>query len=83
MSEISIKTPVSRQRQYQLRQLAKGLCMLCASPLFTKSHCAKHAALFNTGVAARMRRKYGFQPWKPGGPGRPPKSAQQHEGGTP
>lgn len=33
---------LSRQRRYQLRHLAAGLCQLCRNKLFTETKCRKH-----------------------------------------
>ena len=45
------KHPVSRQRAYQLRHEALGLCLLCSKPVVTKAHCLKHA------IAAREQQR--------------------------
>lgn len=64
-------TPVSRQRRYQLRHAARGLCMLCPLPVkHSRQYCARHA---EADRIARRRRS-GSQPWRPGKPGRPPGS---------
>lgn len=34
--------PISRQRKYQLRHIAQGLCALCNRKLFTATKCRKH-----------------------------------------
>lgn len=38
--------PISRQRQWQIEQVRKGLCMLCLNPLAAgdKHRCEKHRA---------------------------------------
>lgn len=46
---------MTRQREYQLRQRAKGLCELCNKPLFTKCLCLEHAVKHRE--AARRRNK--------------------------
>jgi hypothetical protein len=37
------KKPVSRQRLWQLKHRALGLCTKCSRPLVTKNYCLKHA----------------------------------------
>lgn len=34
---------VSRQRRWQIKQVANGRCKICAKPAVTKHHCKKHA----------------------------------------
>ena len=34
--------PISRQRQWQLRQIAKGLCIICPAPAVINRRCLKH-----------------------------------------
>lgn len=34
---------ISRQRRYQLRKEAQGVCPLCSEPLATEHFCLKHA----------------------------------------
>ena len=60
---------MNRQRRYQLNHKAKGMCQLCLLPLAKGSrvHCEIHL-LSNR---ERNRRRGGYQPWRPGGPGRP------------
>ena len=66
-----MSTPkTSRQRAYQVRQVAAGLCRLCANPHEPGGpHCTRH----REAATRRVRKKNGNKPWRPGGPGRPPK----------
>ena len=60
---------MSRQREYQLRHLAQGLCIQCSSPAFPGGQrCARCALVFRLSMRARRKGK----PWRPGGPGRRP-----------
>jgi hypothetical protein len=34
--------PVSRQRKWQLRQMAKGGCRICGNPAISGGYCLKH-----------------------------------------
>jgi hypothetical protein len=45
------KSTVSRQRRWQIRQRAKGLCILCGEPAVTKTFCLRHA------ISARERER--------------------------
>lgn len=38
---------LSRQREWQKKQIADGRCMLCAEPLVTAMHCETHRQLVN------------------------------------
>ncbi len=70
---MSKKKPLSRQRQYQLRKEAEGLCIKCGKPRDPDSatwclfHKLEHRRI--------MRERNGNKPWRPGGVGRPPKGA--------
>jgi hypothetical protein len=67
---LTIETrPVSKQREYQRRQNAAGLCGQCKEPLApdSKSFCLKHLA-YNREY---HRKRQGCKPWQPGGAGRP------------
>jgi hypothetical protein len=61
--------PLSRQRKWQKKQLDSGNCMICGDP---RTLYATHCDACNEKVMAYQRSKTGFQPWKPGGRGRPP-----------
>lgn len=60
----------SRQRAYQIRHRAEGLCVYCAHKAALGTYvCAMH--LLKRREWDRKRR--GLKPWHPGGPGRRPK----------
>jgi hypothetical protein len=66
---------MTRQRKYQLAHQRRGLCILCPRVAFHGGiHCRWHTML----QRQRNRAKYGLRPWRPGGLGRPPLSAQRH-----
>lgn len=61
--------PVSRQRAYQLRRIADGLCAQCGKrPLFSSYACKK----CQVAMRKAKRNAKGCKPWKAGGRGRPP-----------
>jgi len=62
---------VSRQREYQLRQHARGLCAACPNPVLTGWYCVEHAM----AIRVRQRERRQSQAWQPGKPGRPPAEA--------
>jgi len=47
------KLPISRQRRYQLRHQAKGLCEKCTAKRVTGTHCLKHAVESRDAAARR------------------------------
>lgn len=55
--------PISRQRRYQLRHKAAGLCLLCNQPKVNATYCLKHAVARREwsreqiGATARYRSK--------------------------
>jgi predicted amidophosphoribosyltransferase len=60
---------MTRQRRWQLSKIDKGLCCQCGKQkLFTTQLCRQ--CLETHTVNQRKRR--GWQPWRPGGLGRPP-----------
>jgi hypothetical protein len=60
---------MTRQRQWQLKMQAAGLCITCAEPRNKYSHRCDKCHLH---VTLRQRERVGHKPWKPGGVGRPP-----------
>ena len=59
---------MSRQRLYQLRQIARGLCSHgCGRPIFSSERCLTHF------IANRQRNRHalGLEPKTASGPGRP------------
>ena len=48
---------ISRQYKWQLKQLAKGKCIICGKPVITKSHCRKHALAQNKHVRKYKERR--------------------------
>jgi hypothetical protein len=61
--------PISKQRRYQLRHEALGLCILCSRKAVSARHCRRHVRL-----ATKLKRQQrGNSPWRPGGPGYSPR----------
>lgn len=60
---------VSRQRLYQIRKAAEGLCIICAKPV---THYAMECDDCRPKNAAQIRRRLGLKPWRQGSPGRKP-----------
>ena len=60
---------MTKQYAYQLRHKAKGLCILCSRLAVNSQHCEIH----RERVRIYMRKLLGFNAWKPGGRGKPPK----------
>lgn len=58
------------QLAVQRQRALAGLCRLCGGPL-NRSRCRCDACLERD--AESRRRRSGYQPWEPGGRGRPPK----------
>jgi hypothetical protein len=52
-----LKGTVSRQRIYQLRHAAAGLCQLCSKPRVTATYCLRHAVKSRN----RQRQKNGAE----------------------
>lgn len=48
---------VSRQRKWQLRQEAKGLCQVCPEPEFMACKCKKHYRRWANAQAKRLGTK--------------------------
>jgi len=69
-----IKKP-SRQVRCQKRLKSRGLCSQCGSPRHNESEALCDPCLGKLREANRER--HGFQPWQPGGKGRPPYSARR------
>ena len=72
MSPDSVNAFASRQAAWAAKQRAKGLCPSCGKPRGELAYCDD---------CARRRREMdrkrrGFEPWKPGGPGRRPKEVK-------
>lgn len=68
--------PISRQRAWQLAKAAKGLCQKCGAKRLTyKTLCDDCAKKHRDS----MRRSRGMNPWRPGGPGRPPIDREAHQ----
>lgn len=59
------------QRTREQRRVADGLCGRCGKPrdCESKRYCERCAK----DLQVRMRERTGSKPWRPGGPGRPPK----------
>jgi hypothetical protein len=70
---------LSRQREWQLKQVARGNCKICGSPRGKLSV----ALCYRCGqkMRIRMRKHTGSKRWKRGGRGRPPNSAKVLAGG--
>lgn len=66
---------MTRQREWQLRQRAAGLCHACTEPVFMGGvYCQEHLLAYRK----RNRRKGGWKAWKPGGLGRPPLDREKY-----
>lgn len=68
----------NRPKQYQERHRKEGLCIHC--PLETEfggAYCQRH----RDANRARVRKKTGSKPWKPGGRGRPPLESKKNQKG--
>lgn len=48
----------SRQREWQIRNIAKGLCKLCPSPRVTMSYCEKHRLARNASRRKNYQRQH-------------------------
>ena len=59
---------ISRQRAWQMKQVAAGRCSQCGKEAVSSRKCME--CLEKNKVAARLCRD--GQPWRPGGRGRPP-----------
>lgn len=59
------------QRTRDQRRVAAGLCGRCGKARDGAS--TRHCDACAKGLQLRMRAKTGSKPWRPGGPGRPPK----------
>ncbi len=46
---------ISRQRQYQIRCHANGLCVLCGRPAITANHCEHHRRKVNVREREKQR----------------------------
>ena len=58
----------TKQRAYQQRHIARGLCALCPRPRLSSAYCLEHLIAQRT----YKRERRGHQTWHPGGKGRPP-----------
>jgi hypothetical protein len=47
----------SRQRAYQLRNIAAGKCSKCPRKLFTREYCKEHRDIMNRLQNARHKRR--------------------------
>lgn len=63
------KPAMSRQRAYQKRHAAAGLCVFCPRRAFAYTLCPRHILK----ERARVRARGGWQAWRPGGRGRAPR----------
>jgi hypothetical protein len=66
----------SRQRRYQARHKALGLCILCPRPALSEWHCLMHLRKLRVS----KRRKRHNHPWEPGRAGRPPLETRYGQG---
>jgi len=65
------------QRGKRLRRRTAGQCLFCTAPRMpTHPYCEAHLIRRRTSERVRKQRKYGYQPWTPGGKGRPPIGAR-------
>jgi len=59
---------VSRQRLWQIKKIAAGLCMICGKPRYGATYCKFHHVKYRMD----RRNRIGNKPWAPGMPGSPP-----------
>ncbi len=59
------------QRTTEQQRVAAGLCGRCGKPRDCAS--VRYCEACAKGLQVRMRARTGSKPWRPGGPGRPPK----------
>lgn len=60
------------QARWQSKKMAAGECAACGLPR-GDSLSDRHCAVCHGKATERKRAAGGFKPWRPGGPGRPPK----------
>jgi len=48
---------ISRQRAWQMRKRAAGLCIICGKPRVSATHCEAHRVAFNADHAIAQRRR--------------------------
>lgn len=64
---------VSQCEELRREKIAKGLCSQCGlEPLVNARYCVECRRRFRIRERNYMRRRFGYKPWRPGGPGRPP-----------
>ena len=64
---------MSRSTEWGRAQLAKGNCWVCGKPRTGHNRFCDHHAKLHRAYDRKRKRKIGnFNPWKPGGRGRPP-----------
>jgi hypothetical protein len=65
---------MKRQRKWQLKKREEGCCELCGEKVYLDSVlCERHLKM----ARERQRNKKGYNEWKPGGRGRPPKGLKK------
>lgn len=70
---------MSRQREFQERNLKKGICQNCGKPRFKNGvYCYAHT-IYSRNY---QRERAGYKPWRQGGRGRPPREAVARAKGT-
>jgi len=73
-----VEKKVSRQRAWQAKMQANGMCSMCGDRLApgSRSRCPKHLKQDREA----SRKAHGYHPWKRGGRGRPPIGNKEAEG---
>jgi hypothetical protein len=62
---------MSRQHAWQRKRVSEGKCRTCGG---TRTHYASVCDTCQEKERERGQRRTGSSPWRPGGPGRPPKT---------
>ncbi len=56
-----MKRTISRQRRYQMRHYAKGLCLLCPKKAVNATHCETHRRSVNVHCREYNREYHDWQ----------------------
>jgi hypothetical protein len=63
---------ISRQRRWQIKQVKQGLCYICGLGIYKSDLCFDHYIYHALRQREYSRKKFGWNPWKMGGQGKPP-----------
>lgn len=56
-------TPMTAQQRSQLRNKAKGLCIVCGKPVVSKNHCLEHMVIARERVRSRSNAVKRINSW--------------------